>query len=105
MRLIPKKSKVNATLWKNFTIVDLILAIVLLAIAFAIAASNFTYKWILLIVFIGISFVMFFSDENERRYNIITVERFPAAPYPPSCQDIHLPAMQTQTPAYVFSMP
>ena len=34
-----------------------------------------------------------------------TVERFPAAPYPPNCQDIHLPAMQTQTPAYVFSMP
>ena len=71
MKKKKKKSKVNATLWKNFTIVDLILAIVLLAIAFAIAASNFTYKWILLIVFIGISFVMFFSDENERTYNII----------------------------------
>ncbi len=71
MRMIPKKSKVNATLWRNFTIFDLFLAIALMGIALLIAMTNFTYKWILLAVFVGFSIILFFSDENERTYNII----------------------------------
>ncbi|MCI9503828.1 MAG: DUF87 domain-containing protein [Clostridia bacterium] len=71
MRMVPKKSKVNSTLWKNFSLFDLLLVIALLGIALLIAMTNFTYKWIMLAVYAGVSVMLFFSDDNERVYNII----------------------------------
>lgn len=68
MRLIPKKSKVNPTVWLNFTLFDIILAFVLMIIAFLIALSNFEYKWALLLAFVALSIMMFFSDDGERAY-------------------------------------
>ena len=66
MRLIPKKSKVNPTVWLNFTLFDIILAFILMIVAFLIALSNFEYKWAILIGFVALSVMMFFSDDGER---------------------------------------
>lgn len=68
MRLIPKKSKVNSTIWLNFTLMDIILAFVLFLFAVLIALSNFKYKWIMLLTFVSLSVMMFFSDGDERAY-------------------------------------
>ena len=68
MRLIPKKSKVNSTIWLNFTLADIVLAFVLFIIAVLIALSNFKYKWIMLLAYVSISIMMFFSDGEERAY-------------------------------------
>ncbi len=68
MRLIPKKSKVNSTIWLNFTLMDIILAFALFLFAVLIALSNFKYKWIMLMTFVSLSVMMFFSDGDERAY-------------------------------------
>ncbi len=68
MRLIPKKSKVNSTIWLNFTLMDIILAFVLFLFAVLIALSNFKYKWIILLTFVSLSVMMFFSDGEDRAY-------------------------------------
>ncbi len=69
MRIIPKKSKVNPTVWRNFTLLDIVLAFGLGMIAFLIAMSNFRYKWAELLAFASISVMLFFSDNGERMYN------------------------------------
>lgn len=68
MRLIPKKSKVNSTIWRNFTLADILLAFALFIIAFLIAMSNFKFKWAIMLAFVSISIMMFFSDGDERAY-------------------------------------
>lgn len=68
MRLIPKKSKVNSTIWLNFTLMDIILAFVLFLFAVLISLSNFKYKWVMLLTFASLSIMMFFSDGDERAY-------------------------------------
>lgn len=69
MRIIPKKSKVNATVWLNFTLFDILLAFVLLIVAFLIAMSNFEYRWAILLAYASISLMLFFRDGDERAYN------------------------------------
>ena len=64
MRLIPKKSKVNPTVWLNFTLVDIVLMFGLMIVAFLIALSNFEYKWAILLAFVGLSVILFFSDDD-----------------------------------------
>lgn len=68
MRLIPKKSKVNPTVWLNFTLFDILFALILMVVAFLIAMSNFEYKWAILLGFVSLSIMLFFSDGDERAY-------------------------------------
>ena len=69
MRIIPKKSKVNATVWRSFTIFDILLAFVLFGIGVLIAMSNFEYKWAILLGYASISIMLFFGEGDERAYN------------------------------------
>lgn len=62
MRLIPKKSKINTTVWKSFTLLDFALIFALLIIAAVIGMSNLPGKWIVLIVYVPLCVVMFFPD-------------------------------------------
>ena len=69
MRIIPKKSKVNATVWRSFTIFDILLAFVLFGIGVLIAMSNFEYKWAILLGYASIAVMLFFGEGDERAYN------------------------------------
>ena len=69
MRLIPKKTKVNPTVWLNFTLFDMVLAILLFVGAFLIAMSNFEIKWGILLAYVSFSVMLFFPDDGERAYN------------------------------------
>lgn len=68
MRLIPKKTRLNATIWKGFTLLDIGLAFILLAVAFLLVLSNLTFKWYALIVLVPFCVVLFFSSDDERAY-------------------------------------
>ena len=69
MRLIPKKTKVNPTVYRNFTLFDMILAILLFVGGFLIFLSNFEVKWAILLGYGSISIMLFFPDDGERAYN------------------------------------
>lgn len=71
MRLIPKKSRVNPTIWLNFTLFDILLVFLLLIIAFFIGMSNFEYKWAVLLGFVSLSVMLFFPGSDGRTYNDI----------------------------------
>lgn len=77
MRIIPKKSKVNPTVWRDFTLFDILLAFGLGVIAFIIGMSNFKFKWPLLLVYASVSVMLFLSDNGERMYqDLIYILRF-----------------------------
>lgn len=77
MRIIPKKSKFSSTVWQNFTLFDMLFAFALGIVAFLIAMSNFNYKWAILLAYVSISVMLFFSDDGERMYNdLIYMLRF-----------------------------
>lgn len=69
MRLIPKKTRLNATIWKSFTLFDVVLAFIMLALAFLLVLSNLSFKWYVLIVYLPLCIVMFFSSDDERAYS------------------------------------
>ncbi len=71
MRLIPKKSRVNPTIWLNFTLFDVVMMFLLMVVAFFIGMSNFKYKWAVLLGYVGISIMLFFPSGDERAYNDI----------------------------------
>lgn len=71
MRLIPKKSRVNPTIWLNFTLLDILFVFLLLIVAFFIGMSNFEYKWAVLLGYVSISIMLFFPSGDERTYNDI----------------------------------
>lgn len=71
MRLIPKKSKVNPTIWLNFTLFDILIVFLLLIITFFIGMSNFEYKWAFLLGFVSLSVMLFFPGSDGRTYNDI----------------------------------
>jgi len=77
MRIIPKKSKVNPTVWRDFTLFDILFAFCLGIIAFIIGMSNFKYKWPLCLVYVSVSIMLFLSDNGERMYqDLIYILRF-----------------------------
>lgn len=77
MRVIPKKSKVNPTVFRSLTLLDILIMFGLGIIAFIIGMSNFEFKWPMLLVFAGISVMLFFSDNGERMYmDLIYILRY-----------------------------
>lgn len=73
MRLIPKKSKVNTTIWKDFTVIDLLIVFLALCLAIVIFVSNFptSAKWTVFIVYICVCITMFMKPDEERLYKEI----------------------------------
>lgn len=62
MRLIPKKSKMNATIWKSFTILDFVLILLMLVLALVIALSNIPGKWYILLGYVPLCVVLLVPD-------------------------------------------
>lgn len=68
MRLIPKKSKVNSTVWKSFTILDIVFATLLCILAIVVLLSNIpTVKWVFFVLLVAIGVVMFVPDGDGGR--------------------------------------
>lgn len=67
MRLIPKKSKMNSTIWKSFTLLDFVLIFMLLVLAVVIALSNIPGKWYILLGYLPLSVVLFVPDGDGGR--------------------------------------
>ncbi|MCL2061511.1 MAG: DUF87 domain-containing protein [Firmicutes bacterium] len=72
MRIIPKKSRVNVTIWKNFTLSDLLFILALFGVALLILISNIRYKWVLLLVFVPVAIALFFSNDDVRMYREVS---------------------------------
>ena len=69
MRIIPKKTRLNTTVWLNFTMADILLALAVVLIAFLIALSNITIKWGLLLGFVAFGVLLFLPGEEGKTYN------------------------------------
>lgn len=67
MRLIPKKSKMNATIWKSFTLLDFVLIFLLLVLAVVLALSNIPGKWYILLGYGSLCIVLFMPDGDGGR--------------------------------------
>ncbi len=67
MRLIPKKSKMNSTVWKSFTLLDFVLIFLLLVFAVVIALSNIPGKWYALLGYLPLCVVLFAPDGDGGR--------------------------------------
>lgn len=88
IRYIPGKTRVKTEFLKNITFGDIILAIICLAFAIVIIASNLfkiggvDYRWYALIAWIAITVVMYLPiDEGLRLYSSIgLIIRFAAFP-------------------------
>ncbi len=67
IRLIPKKSKINGTIWKSFTILDVAIATLLGVFAVVVLLSNIPAKWAFLVLLVAIAVVMFVPDGDGGR--------------------------------------
>ncbi|MCM1404662.1 MAG: DUF87 domain-containing protein, partial [Prevotella sp.] len=71
IREIPKKSKVNFTVWKNFNIVDVSLLFLFVSIGVLIILSNLSYKWIVELAYISFIIILFQGDDDIKIYEIL----------------------------------
>ena len=71
IRQIPKKSKVNFTVWKNYGIVDIMLMGLFATIGVLIGISNLPNKWFTEIVYISLVVILFRGDEDIKIYEIL----------------------------------
>lgn len=71
IRIIPKKSKVNFTVWKSFTVVDVLLLFFFSVIGVMIIVSNLPYKWFVEFVYVSIIFGLFCGNEDIKIYQIM----------------------------------
>lgn len=68
MRLIPKQSKLNSTVWKSFTLIDIIVIFVLFVIAVVIGMSNLIGKWYILLAYVPLCIIVFLPIDDTRAY-------------------------------------
>lgn len=78
MRVIPKDTKVRATVYKNFTIWDIFVAIGAIGIEVLIGFSNFPGKvWIMLVAAVLLAPLFFPTDDGGKFYqNILSMIQF-----------------------------
>lgn len=62
MRLIPKKSNLNATIWKSFTIFDFGIAFALFILVAVVGLSNLAGKWYMCLAVIPLAVLLFMPD-------------------------------------------
>lgn len=68
MRIIPKKTKVKNTVWKCYSMPDIIIALVLAALIFAAVSSG---NWVIAVIIGLISIVMFMPTQDGIFYSCI----------------------------------
>lgn len=71
IREIPKKSTAKFTVWKNFTIVDVLLMALFGVIGVLIVISNLSYKWWIEIIYLSFVIILFRGDDDIKIYEII----------------------------------
>lgn len=69
--LIPKKSKVNFTVWKNFTIVDILLLALFAGIGVLIIVSNLPQKWVIEFIYVGTILILFRGNDDIKLYQMV----------------------------------
>ena len=52
IRVIPKRTKLATTLWKNYTIIDFIIVAIVFAMVLVAVSSNLASKWVIAITFL-----------------------------------------------------
>lgn len=67
-RIIPKNSRMKITVFRSFTLCDIIIASVMLAIGCLLILSNLTNKWTILAVYVVVCIVMFIGEDEDRTY-------------------------------------
>ena len=68
MRIIPKKIKVKNTVWKCYSMPDVIVALVMFALIFAFITTG---NWVLAVIFGIVSVVMFMPTQDGIFYACI----------------------------------
>ena len=68
LRLIPKKTKIVPTVYKNFNLYDILLTAILFIFAILIVMSNFGQKWIILIAYLAFSVLLFVPIDENKTY-------------------------------------
>lgn len=69
--LIPKKSKVNFTVWKNFTIIDVLLLALFAGIGVLIIVSNLPQKWVIEFIYVGTILILFRGNDDIKLYQMV----------------------------------
>ncbi len=68
-RIIPKNSRTKIAVFRSFTLIDLLIASVMLVIGCLIILSNFADKWIIVAVYIMACIAMFIGEDEDRTYS------------------------------------
>ena len=68
-RIIPKNSRLKASIFKSFTLFDLLIASAMLLIAILIFFADFANKLYVLAGYIVVCIVMFIGDDEDRTYS------------------------------------
>lgn len=68
-RIIPKNSRLKISIFKHFSLIDLLILCVMLLIAVLVFFTDFNYKWETLAVYITLCITLFIGSGEERTYN------------------------------------
>ena len=71
MRIIPKSSKVQTSIWKGLTLFDFILLFAFSVLVFVILISNLPYRWVWAMGVIAFAFPLFLKSDGVRAYSEI----------------------------------
>jgi type IV secretory pathway VirB4 component len=66
--IIPKSSKMHITIWKDFTIFDILAMILFALLLMAVFMSNIAGKYYILMVLLAVGAVLFLEDDGIRMY-------------------------------------
>ncbi len=67
MRFIPRKTKVKMEFFKGFTLADLLVSAIAIAVAILLVVSNLPYKWYIAIGWVAIMAMLFIPIEDDLR--------------------------------------
>ncbi len=68
-RIIPKNSRLKISIFKHFSLIDLLILCVMLLIAVLVFFTDFNYKWETLAVYVTLCITLFIGSGEERTYN------------------------------------
>lgn len=68
-RIIPKNSRLKISIFKHFSLIDLLILCVMLLIAVLVFFTDFNYKWETLAVYVTFCITLFIGSGEERTYN------------------------------------
>ncbi|MDE6028748.1 MAG: DUF87 domain-containing protein [Clostridiales bacterium] len=71
MRLIPKKTKLDSTIWKSLTLIDIILIFALFMLGVVIGLSNIPGKWVILFIYVPLCVLLFIPFGEVKAYKDI----------------------------------